>query len=154
MRVFGNILWHFPFFGFLIAIVTYLIGLLLTITIIAAPVGLGLMELGKCLFLPFGRNMVSQEKITGEQNKYWLMYSKIIMVGYVIFIGIWLFILIAVYVGVLFLTIIGIPFALAIAKHIGTYFNPVNKKCVHYAVAAELERIEAQKQIDKMIPKK
>ncbi len=154
MKMLGNILWHFPFFGFVSAIITYLIGLILTITVIAAPVGLGLMELGKCLFLPFSRDLVSKEEMTEKQNKSWLIYSKIIMVVYVITVGIWLFIVVAFQVAVLFVSIIGIPAALATAKHIGAYFNPVNKKCVHYAVADELERREAQKQIDKMGPEK
>jgi uncharacterized membrane protein YccF (DUF307 family) len=47
MRAVGNVLWHFPFLGFVSAIFTYLLGLLLTITVVAAPIGLGLMEFGK-----------------------------------------------------------------------------------------------------------
>ena len=45
-----------------------------------------------------------------------------------------------VQVGLLFITVVGIPVALVIAKSLGTYWNPVNKKCVHLAVAEELER--------------
>ena len=55
MRALGNVLWHFLFLGFLSATVTYLLGLLLTATVIAAPIGLGVMELGKFMYLPFGR---------------------------------------------------------------------------------------------------
>ena len=39
---------------------------------------------------------------------------------------------------------------IVIAKSIGTYFNPVNKKCVSQAVADELERRKAQAQIDQI----
>jgi hypothetical protein len=39
-----------------------------------------------------------------------------------------------------FLSLIGIPVALVIAKSLGTVLNPVNKVCVHAAVAEELER--------------
>ena len=46
MAALGNVLWHIPFLGFMNAIFTYLVGLLLTITVIAAPIGLGLMETG------------------------------------------------------------------------------------------------------------
>ena len=153
MRHLGNIIWHFPFFGFIAASITYLIGLLLTILVITAPIGLGLMEFGKCLFLPFSRSLVSKENLAGDQNKLWLVYSKIIMVVYVVFIGIWLAILGAIQVVFLFVTIIGIPVFLVIARHLGAYLNPVNKKCVHYAVAEELEREEARKQIDDNIGK-
>jgi len=52
MRTLGNILWHFPFFGFVNAIVVYLFGLILTATVVAAPIGLGLMRFGKFLFAP------------------------------------------------------------------------------------------------------
>ena len=55
MRILGNILWHFPFFGFVNAAVNWLLGLLLTITVVAAPIGLGLMEFGKFLLAPLAR---------------------------------------------------------------------------------------------------
>ena len=48
----------------------------------------------------------------------------------------------------LFFTLIGIPVALVVAKSIGTYFNPVNKKCVSSAVVDELERRKAQETLD------
>ena len=60
MRTLGNILWHFPFFGFVTAIFYWLLGLLLTVLVVTAPLGLGLMEFGKFLFAPFGRAMVSK----------------------------------------------------------------------------------------------
>ena len=47
MRALGNVLWHLPFLGFVSATVTYLFGLLLTATVLAAPIGLGAMVLGK-----------------------------------------------------------------------------------------------------------
>ena len=153
MRTLGNILWHFPFFGFVSAIFVYVIGLILTLTVVASPIGLGLMEYGKFLFWPFGKAMVSKEKINIEQNPMWLAYSKIVMVLYIPFIGIWLLLLGAIQVVGLCITIIGIPMAIIIAKSLGTYLNPVNKKCVHYAVSDELERMEAKKQIEKMVKK-
>ena len=71
MKTLGNILWHFPFFGFVSAIVVYLIGTLLTVTVIAAPIGLGLMEFGKFLFSPFGHTMISKSDLNVEQNVAW-----------------------------------------------------------------------------------
>ena len=38
MRTLGNVLWHFPFFGFVTATLYWLFGALLTITIVAAPI--------------------------------------------------------------------------------------------------------------------
>jgi uncharacterized membrane protein YccF (DUF307 family) len=143
MRTLGNILWHFPFFGFLSAFVVYAIGLLLTATVAAAPVGLGLMEFGKFLFAPFSHAMVSKNDLNVEQNEAWRTYSTIVMILYLP-IGILLAAVAVLQVAFLFVTIVGIPVALVVAKSLGTYINPVNKKCVPQAVADELERRAAQ----------
>ena len=148
MRTLGNILWHIPFLGFLNATMVYLFGILLTITVIAAPLGMGLMEYGKFLFVPFGRAMVSKSTLDIKQNKYWKAYSTIIMIIWIPF-GLLLSIIALFQIAGLFITIIGIPMALVVAKSIGTYFNPVNKKCVHQAVYEEIEKKKAQKEIEK-----
>lgn len=148
MRTLGNILWHFPFFGFVNASIVYILGLILTATVVAAPIGLGLMEFGKFLFVPFGHAMVSKSKLNIEQNKAWKTYSTIVMILYFPF-GILLSLLAVLQVAGLFISIIGIPIAIVVAKSLGTYFNPVNKKCVHQAVVDELERRDAQVEIDK-----
>jgi hypothetical protein len=59
MKTLCNILWHIPCCGFIGAIAVYLLGLILTATVVAAPIGLGLMQYGKFLFAPFGRAMIS-----------------------------------------------------------------------------------------------
>lgn len=146
MRALGNVLWHFPFFGFVIAAVTYLLGLLLTITVIAAPIGLGVMELGKFMFLPFGRALVKKSDIVESRSIAWQTYSTVIMILYLPF-GVLLSVVAALQVIGLCITIIGIPVGIVVAKSIGTYFNPVGKKCVSQAVADELERRKAQAQI-------
>ena len=85
MAALGNILWHFPFLGFVNAIFTYLFGLLLTITVVAAPIGLGLMEYGKFLFAPFSHAMVSKSELGVRQNKLWQTYSTIVTILYIPF---------------------------------------------------------------------
>lgn len=147
MKTLGNILWHFPFFGFVSATLVYLFGLLLTITVIAAPIGFGLMELGKFLFWPFGHSMVSTNEMNATQNKIWKTYSNLVMVLYFPF-GL-VFTIIAVFQVVgLCITIIGIPAGLVVAKSLGTYLNPVNKKCVPSAVTDEIERRKAKAYVD------
>lgn len=148
MKTLGNILWHFPFFGFVNAIAVYLLGLLLTATVIAAPLGLGLMEFGKFLFAPFGHAMVSKSDLNIEQNEGWKAYSTIVMLIYLPF-GLLLALCAVFQVAALFMTIVGIPVALVIAKSLGTYINPVNKKCVHSAVLDELDRRKAQAELKK-----
>jgi uncharacterized membrane protein YccF (DUF307 family) len=49
------------------------------------------------------------------------------------------------------LTIVGIPVALVVVKSLGTYLNPVNKKCVPVSVVEEIDRQRAQEEIDKYV---
>lgn len=139
MRVLGNILWHFPFFGFVPATSAYILGFLLTLTVIAAPIGLGLMEFGKFLFLPFSYSMVNKSDLAETQNSLWAVYCKVVMVLYFPF-GLLFAVCAIIQVAVMFVSIVGIPGALVYAKSLGTYFNPVNKRCVPRAVAEELAR--------------
>ena len=150
MKTLGNILWHFPFFGFISAILVFLLGGLLTITVVAAPIGLGLIQYSKFLFRPFGNAMTSKKSLNVQQNKYWALYSKIVMVIYFP-IGLICAACAMVQVVGLFVTIIGIPSALVIAKSLGTYLNPVNKVCVPSAVVDELEKRSAQSSVDKYL---
>jgi uncharacterized membrane protein YccF (DUF307 family) len=152
MKTIGNVLWHFPFFGFVSAILNYLLGLLLVATIIGAPIGLGLMEYGKFLFWPFGNAMISSKELNNKPNKLWDAFGLIIRIVYFPF-GLVFCILAAIQVFVLCITIVGIPAGMVVAKSLGTYFNPVNKKCVHSAVVDELNRRKAQKEIDKHLAK-
>jgi uncharacterized membrane protein YccF (DUF307 family) len=142
MRALGNILWHFPFFGFLQAALVWLFGLLLTITVVAAPIGLGLMEYGKFLLAPFSRAMISKANLNAQQNPAWATYSAVVMVLYLPF-GLIFAAISIVQIALLFVSILGIPVAIVVAKSLGTIFNPVNKACVPAAVAEELERRSA-----------
>ena len=142
MRALGNILWHFPFFGFVQASLTWLLGLILTITVIAAPIGRGLMEYGKFLFAPFSKAMVSRSALKEKQNDVWKAYSTVITVIYIP-LGLILAIICILQIAGLFVSIAGIPMAIVLAKSLGTFFNPVNKKCVPLAVADEIERRSA-----------
>jgi len=148
MKTLGNILWHFPFFGFVTAGIVYLLGLLLTATVIAAPIGLGLMQLGRFLLTPFSCQMINQKGTNKEINPRWDKFSKVIMVLWLP-IGILLSVISVFQVVGLAITIIGIPVAIVIAKSIPTYFNPVNKVCVSTIMADEVQRAKAQAELAK-----
>lgn len=150
MRTLGNILWHVPFLGFLNAIVVYLVGLILVSSVIAAPIGLGLMEFGKFLFFPFGNAMISKSQLQVSQNAIWKTYSFIIMLVYLPLGLLIAFVCLFQVVGLL-CTVIGIPVAMVVAKSLGTFLNPVNKICVSMAVADELERRKANTMVDKYL---
>ena len=150
MKTLGNILWHVPFLGFVQAALTWLIGLLLTITIIASPIGRGLMEYGKFLFAPFSRAMVSRSDLQEKQNDAWKAYSTVITVIYLP-VGLILAIITIFQIAGLFVSLAGIPMAIVLAKSLGTFFNPVNKKCVPQAVADEVERRSARAEVDRQL---
>ncbi|HQS17143.1 YccF domain-containing protein [Reyranella sp.] len=148
MRTLGNILWHIPFLGFLTAAFYWLLGLLLTLLVVTAPLGLGLMEFGKFLLAPFGNEMVSKSDLDMPQNPLWRAYSTVVMLVYLPF-GVVFVILNALQVFALCFSIVGIPVALVIAKSLGTVLNPVNKVCVPTEVAEEMARRNARAEIDR-----
>ena len=146
MRTLGNIIWHFPFLGFLTAFWTFLIGGILVITVIGSPIGMGLIQLSKFMLTPFSSEMVNKSDIT-DQNKLWKAFGLIIRIIYFPFglvLAIWT---ICQIIG-LFISILGIPVALVLAKALGTYFNPVNKVCVPVEVSEEISRKKARARVN------
>ncbi len=148
MRTLGNILWHVPFLGFLSALVTFLIGSLFVVTVVGAPIGLGLIQLSKFLLAPFSNAMIDKNDVKTDQNPAWKIYGKIIRIVYFPF-GLFLAVVTIFQIAGLFITIVGIPVALVLAKSLSTYFNPVNKTCVSKAVANEVESRKAKEKVDK-----
>ena len=147
MRTLGNIIWLLPFFGWVTAGLTWLIGLLLTITVVGAPLGLGLMEHGKFLLWPFGNVMINKKRIDKEENSLLGVYKIIIMIIYLPF-GLMLWIMGLIQTVALFFTIIGIPVALVMAKSLSTFFNPINKIKVSAVMLQEIERRESSAILD------
>lgn len=137
MRTLGNILWYFPFFGFITAFFVFITGLLVTLTVVASPIGLGLIELSKFLLAPYSNEMISTSELKTEKNPYWETYSVIIGILYLP-IGIILALITVVQIVGLVCSVMGIPMAIVLAKSLTTYLNPVGKKCVNRYVAEEI----------------
>ena len=148
MQNLGNVIWNIPFLGFINATIVYCFGLLLTATGIGAPIGLGLMEYGKFYFAPFGKEMVSKSQLNVEQNETWKKFSTVMTIVWLPF-GIFLWVGAIIQIVLCFISIIGIPVAIVVAKSLGTLINPVNKKCVHAAVKEEIERQKGQVEVEK-----
>ena len=148
MRTLGNILWHVPFLGFLTALGTFIMGGILVLTVIGSPLGLGLIQLSKFLLTPFSSAMVSKSDLKTDQNPLWKTFGVVVRVIYFPF-GLLLAVATMIQIALLFVTIVGIPVALVLAKSLGTYFNPVNKVCVPKAVQDELGRRKAQVVVNK-----
>ena len=150
MKSLGNILWHFPFLGFVNALFTFLLGGLLVITVVGAPIGLGLIQLSKFLMAPFSNAMVDKKELNEDQNALWKSFGFIIRIVYFPF-GLFLAVVTVFEIAGLFISIVGIPVAMVLAKSLSTFFNPVNKKCVPVAVADELTKRKAQEQVEKQL---
>jgi len=91
--------------------------------------------------------MVSKKDLNIEQNKAWKTFGIIATIIYIPF-GLALCVLTIFQIAGLCVTIIGIPVAVVLAKSLGTYFNPVNKKCVPVSVAKEIDNRKSQKQVN------
>lgn len=150
MRTLANILWHIPFLGFLSALGTFLVGGILVLTVVGAPIGLGLIQLSKFLMAPFSNAMIDKSDLKTDQNELWRAYGFLVRIIYFPF-GLILAITTIFQIVGLCLTIIGIPVALVLAKSLGTYFNPVNKTCVSKAVADEVAFRKAGVHVDKYL---
>ena len=150
MKTLGNILWHFPFFGFLTALYTFIIGGLFTITIIGAPIGLGMIQHSKFLLSPFSKTMISDSQVNKDKSTLWKILGIIAFIIYLPF-GIIVSIVTIIQICLLFITIIGIPIALVLAKSLSTYFNPIGKICVDSEVVEELKNRKAKEKVDSML---
>lgn len=152
MRTLGNIIWHFPYFGFIQSICYALGGLFWCITIIGIPLGMGLFQLSLFMLAPFNQGLVSKsdlELLTGEKQdafmKGWAIIIRILYFPFGLMMAFGTIFIIAAQ----FVTIIGIPCGLVEAKAFSTIFNPINKKCVPRAVAEEIERRKASNTLSK-----
>lgn len=150
MRILGNILWHFPFLGFIDAILTFLLGSLFTLTVVGAPVGLGLLQLSKFLFSPFTTAMIYKKDLSNSNLNMWSSYSFVIRIIYIP-IGIIVSAFFILRIVALFASIVGIPAAIVAAKSLPSVFNPVSRKCVPVSVKEELEKNKAKEYIAKQI---
>ncbi|MDZ7272046.1 MAG: YccF domain-containing protein [candidate division KSB1 bacterium] len=103
MSVLGNILWIL-LGGFLIFLLYLFGGLILCLTVIGIPFGVQCFKLSVLALVPFGRRVVSTERLTGclatFMNVLWLLVA-----------GLEIAVLHLVLAALLALTIIGLPFA-------------------------------------------
>jgi uncharacterized membrane protein YccF (DUF307 family) len=148
MRTLGNIIWHIPFLGFLSALWTFLIGGLFVITLIGAPIGLGLIQFSRFLLTPFTMSMIPKSELKPNQNPLWRFFQIIIRILYFP-VGLVLAVIVVFQIAGLFLSIVGIPVAMVLAKSLGTFFNPVNKICVPVEVVDEINYRKARSRVER-----
>ncbi len=142
MKIFLNVLWHIPFVGFLTAFITFMVGGLFIITIIGAPVGLGLVELSKFLLLPYSSAMMSKKHFFIEQDHLRKQFNLVVRILYFPF-GLILASITLLQIALLYMSIIGKPAALVLYKTLGIFFSPVNKICVPHTVKKKILQRQA-----------
>jgi uncharacterized membrane protein YccF (DUF307 family) len=138
IRIIANIWWLVVCFGWFTALLNLILGVLWLITIIGIPVGLGLFQYSKFMLAPFTRAMVSKDALGIKINPAWRVFS---IIGWILYLptGLILCLVTIVQIILLCVTIVGIPVAIILAKSLGTYFKPINKKCVSVEVRDGLD---------------
>jgi uncharacterized membrane protein YccF (DUF307 family) len=129
MSTLGNILW-FIFGGWWMGLGWWLAGLFCAITIVGLPWAKACFVIGQFAFLPFGKEAVSRDLVTGEED---IGTGALGMLGNIlwfIFAGVWLAIGHVATALVLFLSIIGIPFGVQHLKLAVLALAPIGKKIV------------------------
>lgn len=143
----GNILWWFPGFGFLTAIEFFIFGFILCLTIVMAPYGLGLIEIGKFYLAPFTRSLVHEESLTRKKSS--TLWRTLSIIFFIIYLPLGLFLCACLILNIIAncITIIGIPFAIPAVKSLGALFNPVGQVMVSDEVKEAIERKETKRQL-------
>ena len=104
MKTFGNIIW-FILGGFICALLYWIVGLIMCLTIVGIPFGVQLFKIGKFVLFPFGHDLVA-----GPNNGGYINIAFNILW---ILIGWWEIALSHLTFGLcLCATIIGIPFGI------------------------------------------
>lgn len=104
MKFIGNIFWLL-FGGIIIAIIYFMVGVVICVSIIGIPFGVQLFKLGSYALWPFGRELVDRPNEPGclsvFMNLIWILF------------GWWEIALLHLVFGLLFcITIVGIPWGL------------------------------------------
>jgi uncharacterized membrane protein YccF (DUF307 family) len=129
MSFIGNLLW-FVLGGFLMGLGWWFAGLLCAITIVGLPWAKACFVIGQFAFLPFGKEAVSREVMTGANDIGTGVLGTIGNVIWFVVAGIWLAIGHIASALCCFITIIGIPFGIQHLKLAALTLAPVGKTIV------------------------
>jgi uncharacterized membrane protein YccF (DUF307 family) len=120
MKFIGNILW-FLLGGFIIAIIYYLVGLLMCITVVGIPFGVQLFKFGTYSLWPFGHELVDRPGQPGclstIMNLVWIMCGWWEIAAMHLAFG-----------AICCITIVGIPFGMQHFKMIVPALLPFGKE--------------------------
>lgn len=118
MSLIGNVIW-FLLIGLEMGLAWLVVGLLFCCTIVGIPYGVASFRIAGFAFFPFGKDIVPSENAGA--------CTFILNVIWVVFAGLWLWLL-SVIAGIIWCcTIIGIPFGIACFRIAKVSFAPLGK---------------------------
>lgn len=145
MSTLGNIIW-FLFGGIILAILWFIAGLIMFITIIGIPWGRACFTIAQFNLCPFGRELINRKDLTGQDD---IGTGTLGLIGNILWFllaGWWLAIGHLLAACACAITIIGIPFALQHLKLAAISIAPIGKTIVkkHLAEAARMQDAHAE----------
>ena len=123
MSIIGNVLWIILGGGIFIFLEYIIGGLALCLTIVGIPFGIQCFKLSILGLLPFGKNVTGTGASTG-------FLATLMNIIWILCGGIWIALTHIILALVLFITIIGIPFARQHLKLAALSFTPFGKQIV------------------------
>lgn len=146
MRAIGNFLW-FILGGVFMGLMWWLAGTVAAITIVGLPWARACFVIGQFTFLPFGREAIDREELSGQEDIGTSPFGVIGNIIWFIFAGLWLALGHLCSALCCFITIIGIPFGIQHLKLAGVALWPIGKTIVSVEVAAAARRANADVQV-------
>ncbi|HET7502420.1 MAG TPA: YccF domain-containing protein [Kofleriaceae bacterium] len=143
MRTIGNIIW-FVFGGLFMGLGWWLAAIIMAISIVGLPWARSCFVIGSFCFLPFGREAIDRQELTGKGDLGTGMLGFLGNVVWFVLAGVWLAIGHVGSAVANFVTIIGIPFGIQHLKLAACALAPVGKTVVPIEVAAEARRRNAR----------
>jgi len=141
MSIIGNIIW-FVFGGFFMGLSWCFFGVLAYISIVGIPWGKACFVIGQFSFSPFGKEVVSREKLSHTKDVGTSGFGTVGNIIWFICGGFWLGIGHAISAIICFITIVGIPFGVQHLKLAKISFFPIGKTIVSKDVMKMVKPME------------
>tara|TARA_B100000787_G_scaffold164033_1_gene146296 strand:- start:38 stop:892 length:855 start_codon:yes stop_codon:yes gene_type:complete len=153
LRLVGNIIW-FIGGGFVLGLGWWFFGILMYVLVFTIPWAKSCFIIGQFCFFPFGKEVISRKKLTGDDDVGTGGLGLAGNIVWVIFAGIWLFFGHILSGIVCCITIIGIPFGIQHFKIAGASFAPIGMIVVDKGVAKEAIKANAKEEFENIRNKK
>ncbi|MBS1230862.1 MAG: hypothetical protein H6R17_4139 [Proteobacteria bacterium] len=149
MSSLGNVLW-FILGGALMGLGWWLVGLIAFVSIVGIPWGKACFVIGQFAFLPFGKEAVNREDLSGRPDIGTGALGLLGNIVWFVLAGVWLAIGHMLSAAACFVTIIGIPFAIQHFKLALIALAPIGKTIVDKNLAAAVRGEQAQDALSKL----